>query len=225
MRKRGSSRNFPRKLAAAIFDLDGVLTDSAAAHFRAWKWLADQLGIGFDEQANEALKGLDRIRSLELLLGPAANRYTAAEKHRMAEEKNARYVAEIARYSPSDVFHDVPRVLTEIKAAGLKIALASASRNAPLLLGRLELASCFHVIVDAATITRGKPDPEIFLRAAALLDIPPEECLAIEDAAPGIAAIRKAGMWAVGVGDPQQLTGAHCVLDHIRHFHVADFVQ
>lgn len=218
------SRNFPRKLAAVIFDLDGVLTDTASAHYRAWKWLTEELGVSFDEKANEALKGVDRMRSLELLLGPLANRYSAAEKNRLAEQKNSRYVAEIGNYSASDVFPGARRVLKEIKAAGLKLALASASRNARYLIRRLELESCFDVIVDAATITACKPDPEIFLRAATLLGAPPGECLAVEDAVAGVTAIRKAGMWAVGIGSPNQLTDAHQVLEHICRFHVEDFL-
>ena len=219
------SRNFPRKLAAVIFDLDGVLTDTASAHYRAWKWLGEQLGIAFDETMNEALKGVDRLRSLELLLGPLANRYTDAEKTRLADRKNMRYLEEIGHYSASDVFPGVRRVLAEINAEGLKLALASASRNAPYLIRRLELDSCFDVIVDAAGIAAGKPDPEIFLRAEVLLGTPAAQCLAVEDAAAGIAAIRRAGMWALGIGRAERLAEAHCVIEHISCFRLEDFRQ
>jgi beta-phosphoglucomutase len=219
------SPNFPRKLAAVIFDLDGVLTDTASAHYRAWKWLADELGVPFDERANAFLKGIDRMRSLELLLGPTAHRYTDAEKRSLAERKNSRYVAEIVKYSRGDVFRGARRVLAEIKDAGLKLALASASRNAPLLLRRLDLEPCFDAIVDAATITSAKPDPEIFCRAAELLSVSPAECLAVEDATAGIAAIRKAGMWALGIGNPAELSEAHHVLEHISCFQVGNFVS
>jgi beta-phosphoglucomutase len=215
---------FPRPLAAAIFDLDGVLVDTAKAHYRAWKRLADQLGIPFEEQANEALKGVDRMRSLELVLSPSGRRLPHEELLALAERKNTWYREEVARLTPADLFRGARDVLLALRAAGLRIALASASKNAPLLLDRLGLIGVFDIVIDPACIANGKPAPDIFLAAAQAISTSPDNCLGIEDSIAGIQAIKSAGMWALGIGDPAILTQADCVLPHISAFKLSDFV-
>lgn len=210
----------PRPLDAVAFDLDGVLTDTARAHYRAWKRLADSLGIPFDEAANEALKGVDRMGSLALILGERAG-HDGAERTRLADAKNAWYLEEIAGFGPADLFPGARDAVEQCRAAGLSVALASASRNAPLLLARLEVDALFDVVVDPASVAVGKPAPDIFLAAAHALGTAPERMLGVEDAAAGVAAIRAAGMAALGVGDAQVLAAADRVIPSIAAFDLA----
>jgi len=158
---------FPRPARALIFDLDGVLTDTANLHYQAWKQLADELDIPFDRKTNERLKGVDRMASLSIILERAEREYSEEERQTLAERKNGYYRNAIEHLGPQDLFTGVKQVLTEARAAGLKIALASASRNAAILVQKLGIADDFDIIVDANNIQRGKPDPEIFLTAAA----------------------------------------------------------
>jgi len=195
-------------IRAAIFDLDGVLTDTAQAHYRAWKRLCDEEGMPFDEQVNERLKGVDRAASLGIILEQADRLVEPDAFEAMMARKNGYYRAGIANFSPADLFPGVPRLLSLCRRAGLKVALASASRNASDLVAALGIADQFDFIADAATIARAKPDPEIFLRCAEALGEPASACVGIEDAAAGIAAIRAAGMAAIGIGDPAILDGA-----------------
>jgi len=207
--------SFPRPARALIFDLDGVLTDTASLHYQAWKQLADELDIPFDRQTNERLKGVDRMASLSIILERADREYSEEERQTLAERKNGYYRNAIEHLGPQDLFPGVQRVLNEARATGLKIALASASRNATALLQKLGIADDFDIIVDANTIRRGKPDPEIFLAAASALGIPPAQCIGIEDAAAGIDAIHAAGMSAIGIGSAEQLPQADLILPDI----------
>ena len=207
---------FPRACRALIFDLDGVLTDTAHVHFRAWKRLADELGIAFDETVNRRLKGVDRMGSLDILLEAAGRDYSDAEKQALAERKNAYYREAIADFGPDDLFPGVRELLCTARAAGLRLGLASASRNAPALLRNLGIGDAFGAIADPAA-ARPKPHPDLFLAAAAALDVDPRDCIGIEDAASGIAAIKAAGMAAVGIGDADELQGADLVLPAIAH--------
>ena len=197
---------------ALVFDLDGVLTDTARAHYVAWKALADELAIPFDEAANEALKGVDRAGSLELILARGRRAYSATEKADLAARKNARYRALIAHVTPDDLLPGARAALERARAAGLAMALASASRNAPALLQRLGIARFFDAVVDPASLARGKPDPEIFLAAAAELGVAPAACVGVEDSRAGVAAIKAAGMGALGVGDRAVLAEADAVV-------------
>jgi alpha,alpha-trehalose phosphorylase len=199
-------------IQALVFDLDGVLTDSARAHCVAWKALADELGIPFDEAANEALKGIDRPGSLDLILARGERSYDAAERQAMAERKNAHYQHLIAEFTPADLLPGARNALERARTAGLPMAIASASRNAPFLLDRLGIAHFFDAIVDPVSVERGKPDPAIFLAAARELGIEPAACVGIEDSRAGIAAIKAAGMIALGVGDPAVLDEADLVV-------------
>lgn len=214
---------FPRRLSAVLFDLDGVLTDTAKAHYFAWKRLADELGIDFDQAANEALKGVDRMGSLDLILARGGVTIDEAQRHELAARKNAWYVAAIADFSSADLFDGARRALQSVRAAGLRTALVSASRNAPALIDRLGIASLFDTVADPASVTHGKPAPDIFLAAAETLGVSPETCLGVEDAPAGIAAIHAAGMPALGIGDPAALSEADHVIASIADFRLEDY--
>ena len=213
---------FPVPLDAVAFDLDGVLTDTAQAHYRAWRRLADSLGIPFDEATNEALKGVDRMGSLALILGDRAG-YDIARRAELAARKNDWYLDEIAHFGPADLFLGARDAIEQCRAAGLSVALASASRNAPLLLARLGIDELFDTVVDPASVAQGKPAPDIFLAAARALGAAPHRVMGVEDAAAGIAAIRAAGMPSLGIGDPAQLSGADRVIAAIGDFDLADY--
>ncbi|TWK35079.1 beta-phosphoglucomutase [Bacillus paralicheniformis] len=201
-------------MKAVIFDLDGVITDTAEHHYLAWKHTAEQIGIEIDRSFNERLKGIDRERSLNTILihGGAAGKYREAEKQEIMRRKNQYYQQLIQNLTPHDLLPGIAGLFAELKRENVSIALASSSRNAPAILQRLGLMDEFHAVVDPAALARGKPDPEIFLTAAALLGVPPSQCAAIEDAEAGIAAIKSAGMFAVGVGDETSLSGADLIV-------------
>lgn len=201
-------------LKAVVFDLDGVLTDSAKYHYQAWKMLADKLGIPFDEEYNEKLKGVSRMESLELILqnGNAQDKYTQEEKVAMATEKNEFYKQLIHQITPEDVLPGIHDFLEQLKAAGIKTAVASVSHNAPFILERLELDKYFDYICDAAQVPRAKPFPDIFLSAAQNLGVDPANCIGVEDAQAGIQAINAAGMMSVGVGTESQMQEARLIL-------------
>jgi beta-phosphoglucomutase len=211
------------KFKAVIFDLDGVITDTAHYHFLAWKRLADSVDAPFDEAFNEQLKGVDRMGSLELILARAPRTYTPDEKRALADAKNGHYQELIATMTPSDLLPGALRALEEVRAAGLKIGLASVSRNAFTVLDRLGIRDRFDDVVDAATVVNGKPDPEIFLTAAAHLGVEPRDCMGVEDAAAGVASIKDAGMFAVGVGSPDVLYRADRVIPSMEVFRLADY--
>lgn len=219
-----TSSVFPRPCRALIFDLDGVLTDTADTHYLAWKRLADEIAVPFDRRINERLKGVDRMASLEIVLERAGRAYDDREKRLLAERKNGYYRDAIAGITPDDLFPGVRELLTDARRHGLKLGLASASRNAAALLERLDIADRFDCIADAALIQRGKPDPEIFLTAAAGLKVDPAVCIGIEDAAAGVRAIHAAGMAAIGIGDAIELGTADAVLPTIADLRLSRFV-
>ena len=208
----------PQPLRGVVFDLDGVITDTAHFHFLAWQQLAQQLGLPFDEAFNETLKGIDRMGSLERILARGATQYTPQQKLALAQQKNERYVALISAMDAGELLPGALPLLRELREKGIRTGLASASRNAPLVLDRLGIADLFDHVVDVAGIARPKPDPEIFATAAARLGLAPSSCIGIEDAVAGIAAIRGAGMYAVGVGDPAVLHEADEVIPGLDRF-------
>jgi beta-phosphoglucomutase len=208
---------------AVIFDLDGVITDTAHYHYLAWKRLAESVGVPFDEAFNEHLKGVDRMGSLELILAQGARTFTQDEKLALADAKNRHYVELIATMTPADVLPGVLRALSEVRAAGLGIGLASVSKNAFTVLGKLGIRDRFDEVVDAALIANSKPHPEIFLTAARQLGVAPGDCLGVEDAVAGVASIKDAGMFAVGVGSPEVLTRADRVIPSMDAFRLGDY--
>jgi beta-phosphoglucomutase len=198
-------------IRGVIFDLDGVLVATDESHYRAWKQLADEEGIPFDRAINERLRGVSRMESLAIILERAPRSYMPQERAALAERKNAAFRAMLRDLTPADALPGVRELVADLRRRGLKLAVASSSRNAPLILERLEMTGAFDAVVDGSAITRTKPDPEIFLKAAARLGLPPGECLVVEDAAAGIEAARRAGMPVFGIGRPDQLTGATCL--------------
>ena len=213
----------PRRLSAVLFDLDGVIVDTASLHFTAWKRLAEYLSLEFDERRNQALKGVDRMGSLELLLGPNSGDYSESDKKRLAETKNRWYVESLETLTAKDLLPGAEDAIAQVREAGLGIALASASRNAPAVLARLSIADRFDTIVDPAGIARSKPAPDLFLAAAQHLGVPPESCLGVEDAAAGIASLKAAGMASIGVGPSDELHDADWVLPDLTQFHLSHY--
>ena len=189
------------KLKAIIFDLDGVLTDTAKYHYLAWKKLSDELGLYFDESINELLKGVSRIKSFEIILekNNALDKYTPQEIEQLANRKNEYYKEMIELLTPNDVLTGIIPFITAAKGHGIKCAVASVSKNAPRVLELLNISDLFNYIADAALVNKPKPDPEIFLTCANALGFKPEECIGIEDAQAGIEAIHAAGMLSVGI--------------------------
>lgn len=185
-----------------IFDLDGVLVFTDRFHYQAWKSLADEMHIYFDETINHRLRGVSRMESLAIIL----ERYEGAplseeEKERLAERKNETYRGLLAQMSPADVSGEVRTTLKELRSRGYRLAIGSSSKNAKYILEKTELSDSFDAISDGTNIVRSKPDPEVFLKAAEFIGLPPAECLVVEDATAGIDAAKAGGMKAAGIGD------------------------
>lgn len=202
-------------IKAMIFDLDGVITDTAKYHFQAWKMLANELGIILDEEDHERLKGLDRQSSLELILAKTSVIKTGLEKFQLAERKNRYYRALIQVMGADEKCSGVEELLSRLRQANVLIGLASSSQNASLVIQRLSLQHYFDYMADASSIKQGKPHPEIFLTVAQALGVRPPECIGIEDAVAGVRAIKTAGMKAVGIGNGQILQEADWVFPSI----------
>lgn len=209
LRVGGTPVVMPRpQVKGVIFDLDGVLTDTAEDHYQAWQELADRYGLPFDREANHRLKGVDRAGSLRLILDQAGATVDEARFDAMLAEKNALYRARLAAYSPDNLFAGVAELFAALRAAGIAIGLASASRNAGDVVRLLGIADAFDFIADAGAVAAAKPAPDIFLACAAGMGLSPEQCIGIEDAQAGIAAIHAAGMVAIGIGPEEALPGA-----------------
>lgn len=205
---------------AVIFDLDGVITDTAAFHYAAWKKLADELGIYFDKVINESLKGVDRMASLEIVLKKSARQYTKEERLQLANKKNDYYKQMVEQMTPNDILPGVKTLLEELRTQSIKIALASASKNAFTVIDKLGLQHYLDYLVDAGKINHSKPDPEIFITAANGLSASCDKCIGVEDAKAGIKAIKAAGMFAVGIGSPQILWEADDVISGLNDFNI-----
>lgn len=201
-------------LKAVLFDLDGVITDSARYHYLAWKELADELNISFDEEYNEKLKGVSRMESLELILinGNRQNDFTLEEKLALADKKNENYKELIKQITPKDVLPGIKELLIGLKDRNIKTGVASVSKNAFTIIDRLQLNGYFDHIVDAGKVKNAKPYPDVFVIGAYTLGANPEECIGIEDAKAGIEAIQRAGMKAIGVGTKDQMKYADLIL-------------
>lgn len=190
------------KLEAIVFDLDGVVTDTAHYHFVAWRDIASELGITIDEAFNERLKGVSRLDSLRLILahGGQADVFSDAQLEEIATRKNEHYMSLLSDLTPAAILPGIGELLQSLRQTGLRIGLASVSKNAPQVLAALGLTDAFDYCADAAKLTHSKPHPEIFLTACAGLGIRPECAIGVEDAQAGVASIKGAGMYAVGVG-------------------------
>jgi beta-phosphoglucomutase len=210
---------------AVIFDLDGVLTDTAIYHFHAWKALADELGIAFTEHDNEQLKGVDRLGSLRWILQQGGLTLSEAEEARLMQQKNAHYLALIDHMTAADLYPGVQPLFAQLRQSGIKIGLASASKNAAFVVERLGIAAQFEYIADANQVINSKPDPEVFLLAANGLGVAPEHCIGVEDALAGIEAINRAGMKAIGIGDARVLSGALKVYPTVQALKLNDITE
>ncbi|MDE6622906.1 MAG: beta-phosphoglucomutase [Alistipes sp.] len=197
-------------IACCIFDLDGVVVDTARYHYLAWAELARSLGFEFTPEQGEATRGVSRMASLDIVLraGGMQGRFSAEERERLAARKNARYLEYVSRMTADEVLPGVVRFLGELRARGVKVVLGSASKNAGTILDRCALRPLFDAVVDGTLVTRAKPDPEIFVRGAELAGVRPADCVVFEDAAAGIEAAARAGMRSVGVGGSPTLAAA-----------------
>lgn len=199
-------------MRGAIFDLDGVLVDTAKYHYMAWRRLARELGFEFKESDNERLKGVSRMKSLEILLEVGGLSFSSDEMLLLAEKKNNWYVEYISTIDESELLMGAKDYLVKLKNSGIKIALGSASKNAPAILKRLHITNLFDSIVDGNKVSMAKPDPEVFLIAAKELGLKPQECVVFEDAEAGIKAAKAAGMRSVGIGNRDILMEADIVV-------------
>lgn len=200
------------KISACIFDLDGVVVDTAKYHYIAWKSLANELGFDFTEEDNERLKGVSRMRSLDILLEIGEVELDEKTKLELADKKNKNYVEYILKMTPDEILPGVKDFFNELKAKGIKIALGSASKNAMTILNQLELTDYFDAVVDGTHVSNAKPDPEVFLKGAELLGVSPSECIVFEDAEAGVEAAINGNMKCVGIGSPDVLGKANIVV-------------
>lgn len=201
-----------RKIDACIFDLDGVVVDTAKYHYLAWKRLAKELGFDFTIEANERLKGISRLDSLNILLEIGGIKLSVDEKEKLAEKKNQWYLEYINKMQPDEILPGVKNFIEELRSKGIRIGLGSASKNAKLILNQLEIINLFEVIADGTRVSKAKPDPEIFLLAANDLKVNPQQCIVFEDAEAGIEAANRGNFTSVGVGDPKILCKANVVI-------------
>lgn len=201
-------------LKGLLFDLDGVLTNSAKFHLTAWNNLAKELGITLTKEQLDSLRGVSRMDSLNLILeyGGQSDKYSEAEKEKFAAEKNEKFVAEVETMTPADILPGIPELLADAKKQNLKMVIASASKNAPKILSRLNIMDEFDGIVDPATLKHGKPDPEIYEKAQQIAGLKADEVISFEDAKAGVEAIKAAGQFAVGIGDKQMLKEADYIV-------------
>lgn len=199
-------------IKGCIFDLDGVLVDTARYHFLSWKRLAEELNIKFTEKDNERLKGVSRMDSLEIILELGNMKADMKMKEEMAARKNKWYVDYISRMTPKEILPGSIEFIKEIRKAGIKTAIGSASRNTPMILERVGIEKLFDAVADGNVVQKAKPDPEVFLAGARMLGLKPGQCVVFEDAIAGVEAALNAGMVCVGIGSASILTKAHVVV-------------
>ena len=190
-----------KDLKGIIFDLDGVLLSTDRFHYLAWKALADRLGIPFDEKKNDLLRGVSRMDSLEIILGERSDEFSPEEKLAFATEKNLTYRSYLQTLTPEFVSPEVPETLQKLRESGLRLAVGSSSKNTPLILEKTDLRKYFDAVSDGNNITKSKPDPEVFLKAAQFIGLDPSECVVVEDADSGIEAAKRGGFFAISIGD------------------------
>ena len=213
-----------QKPQAIIFDLDGVLTDTSEYHFKAWKQLADEEGIPFTKEENDAhLRGVGRRDSLMYII--RGRTYSEAQIQEMMDRKNRYYTEMIKSMTPNDLVAGGKELLAEIHAAGIKSAIASSSKNCRTVLERLEITSYFDGIADGNSVVNSKPAPDLFVYAAGLVQVPTPACLGVEDADAGIEAIKTAGMQALGIGPKERFRRADKVLPTLAYLHLTDVLN
>lgn len=210
------------KIEAVIFDLDGVIVSTDECHYRAWKKTADEEGIYFDRKINDRLRGVSRMDSLEIVLERAERLYNDEEKVELAERKNNYYKEYIKKLTKDDILNGVNENLAELKAKGIKVAIGSSSKNTPDILKYIGLDNYFDAVSDGNNITKSKPDPEVFLKAADMLGVPYEKCLVVEDADSGIEAGKRAGMYTLAVNSAK---GADYSLADLSAGKITDYIN
>jgi beta-phosphoglucomutase len=213
------------EIKACLFDLDGVIVDTARFHYIAWKELANDLGFDLSEEQNEQLKGISRMESLEIILSLGGITLSEEDKLERAAKKNVRYLELCQQMTPDDTLPGVRAFLEELKKASIGIGLGSASKNAKVILERIDMLSYFETLVDGNRVTKGKPDPQVFNLGAADLQVNPADCVVFEDAVAGVQSAKAAGMFAVGIGDRAVLTEADIVVPGFANFGLEDLQQ
>jgi len=206
---------------ACIFDLDGVIVDTARYHFLAWKKLTDQLGIHFTEENNERLKGVSRMASLEIILEIGNRKPDDRQKHEYATLKNNWYLDYISKMTPAEILPGCLEFINELRNANIRVAVGSASKNTPMILNRVGILELFDAVADGNNVTNAKPDPEIFLKAAKMVRVEPGNCVVFEDAVAGVQAALNAGMMCIGVGSATVLSEAHFVVSGLNEMNLA----
>jgi len=205
-----------KKIKACLFDLDGVIVDTAKYHYIAWKELANEMGFDFTLEDNERLKGVSRMTSLDILLSIGKVEKSEEEKMALATKKNENYLTYILKMGPEEILPGTKEFLYLLKREGIKIALGSASKNAMTILERLNLTAYFEAIIDGTKVSKAKPDPEVFLKGADALGVKPDECVVFEDAEAGVEAALAGGMKCVGIGKEDVLGKAHLIVDGLH---------
>lgn len=210
---------------AMIFDLDGVLTDTAELHYLSWKSLADDLGFAWTREANEALRGLGRMESLRIFLGDRWDRFSERQREDLAATKNSRYLELVAKMTWDDLVPGAAELLRRLRRAGVATAVASSSKNVRVVIRQLGITQLLDVIVDGIDAPRSKPDPQGFLLAAERLAAAPEHCVVVEDAGAGVEAALAAGMRVIGIGPAARVGRAHLVVSELRALCGMDFAR
>lgn len=213
------------EIKALIFDLDGVIVDTAKYHYIAWKKIANDMGFEFSEHDNERLKGVSRMTSLEILLEIGKKILSDAEKHHIAEIKNNIYLSYITKMEPDEILPGVEAFLKDAKKQSFKLAIGSASKNTPIILERIGLTKLFDAIVDGNVISNAKPDPEVFLKGAELLEVKPQECIVFEDSVAGIEAAKRGNMFSVGIGNANTLKSSDLVISSFENLSINDIIE
>jgi len=209
------------RTAACIFDLDGVIVDTAKYHFMAWKRLTDQLGIHFTGEDNERLKGVSRMASLDIILELGNLNPDESRKLEYATLKNNWYIDYISKMTPDEILPGCLAFIKELRDANIRVAIGSASKNTPMILKRVGIQELFDAVADGNNVGKAKPNPEVFLKAAEMVKVKPGKCVVFEDAVAGVQAALNAGMMCIGVGSPKILTEAHFVVPGLKDMNLA----
>lgn len=213
------------EIKGLLFDLDGVIVDTAKYHYLAWKKLTDELGVNFTQKDNERLKGVSRMRSFEIILEIGGLTMTEEEKESNCTKKNDVYLEYIYQLKAEELLPGVRKFLSEAREKGYKLALGSASKNSRLILEKLEIMDFFDEIVDGTVVSKAKPDPEVFTKGADVLGLPYSSCIVFEDAAAGITAAHNAGMLAVGIGTAENLPEADILLPGLDNITIEEIIK
>jgi beta-phosphoglucomutase len=214
-----------QKIKACIFDLDGVIVDTATFHYKAWKRLANELGFDLTPEQNEQLKGISRMKSLDILLDIGNYQATDEEKQKLAGKKNSWYREYIQEMNPEDILPGTINLFNELQSAQIKIGVGSASKNATTILQQIEIEPFLHSIIDGNKVNKAKPDPEVFLKGAEEMNEKPENCVVFEDAQSGIEAANNGGMYSVGVGSAKILNQADMVISGLHEMHLEKLME